>query len=104
MENKWTKGFILGGLIMATAAVAFGMSKEGKELTKKLKDDFKPMTKHLKENLGKLRDVTKEDFDELVTNLVDEYAKKKQIGDDSKNKIVKLLKSKWDEIKEEYVS
>ena len=78
----------IGGLLVSAAAAGFAMSKEGRECTKKLK-----------ENIGKLRDVTKDDFDELVATLVDEYAKKKEINDDSKKKVVKALKSKWDEIK-----
>lgn len=99
MENKYTKGLILGGLLIVAAAVAYGMSKEGRRLTKKIKDDFKPMAAHFKKNLGKLRDITKDDFDELVTNLVEEYAEKKDISNDSKKKIVNVLKSKWREIK-----
>jgi Holliday junction resolvase RusA-like endonuclease len=104
MGHKFTKGFILGGLLMAAATVVFAMSKEGRALTKKLKEDIKQLTTHLKENLGRLRDVTKEDFDELVTTLVDEYAAKKKISDDSKIKLVNILKSKWSEIKLEYAS
>lgn len=102
MENKFTNGLIFGGLLMVVTAVIFGMSKEGRQLTKKLKKDFNQMTMHAKENLGTLRDVTKEDFDELIITLVEEYGSKKKINDDSKKKIIKELKSKWEEIKEEY--
>jgi gas vesicle protein len=104
MENKFTKGLILGGVLMAAAVAIFATSKEGKELSKKLKEDVKQMSIHMKDNFGKLRDVSKEDFDELVTTLVDEYAKKKELGDESKKKIVNLLKSKWNEVKDGFAN
>jgi gas vesicle protein len=104
MENKFTKGLFLGGLLTAAAVVAFGMSKHGRECTKKIKEDLKPMAMNLKEKLEKLRDVAKEDFDELVAIIVEDYAKKKEIGNDSKMKIINALRSKWHEIKEEYAA
>lgn len=104
MENKFTKGLILGVLLAAAAVVGLAMSKEGRVCTKKLKEALNPMVKHLKENLDRLNDVTREDFDELVTSIVEEYAKKKEINNDSKKMLANALKSKWHEIKEEYIN
>lgn len=101
MDNKFTKGLILGGLITAAFVAGFGVSKEGRNLAKKLKKDLEPMAKRLKENLSKLHDVTKEDFDELVTKIVEEYAKRKEINSESKKTLVNALKSVWNDVKEE---
>lgn len=103
MENKFKKGLILGGLLIAATAIGYVMSsKEGQELSEELKEDFKPLAKNLKKNLHKLHDVTKEDFEGLVMTLVDEYAKKKELSGNAKNALVAALKVKWHEMEEEY--
>lgn len=96
------KGIIIGGLLATAAALGYAMSKEGRELTKELKEDLKPLVRRLKKNINKLQDVTKEELDGLVDSLVDEYAKKKEISDDSKRTLVQTLKSRWYDMDKEY--
>jgi gas vesicle protein len=103
MENKFRKGLILGGLLAVGAAVGFAMTKDGKKLTKELQKDLKPLAKHLKSNLHKMEDVTKDGFDQLVITLVDEYSRKKQLAGDAKDALITSLQSKWHEMEEAYI-
>lgn len=98
MENKFKKGLILGSVLAIGSAVGFALTKEGKELTKELQTDLKGLAKHLKKNLFHLEDVTKEHFDELVVSIVDEYAKKKKLAKETKQKLEAALQSMWQEM------
>lgn len=101
MENVFKKGLILGGLLAGLAAIGLAMTKEGQVLTEELQKDIKPLANHLKKNLHKLKDVTKEDFNDLVETIVDEYAKKNKTTDDVKKLLVSTLQKKWHEMEEE---
>lgn len=104
MENKFKKGVILGGILAVGAVVGFMMSKKGHELTEELQKDFKTLAKQLKKSLHQLEDVTKESFDELVTTVVEEYAKKKELASDAKKALIDALQAKWHEMEEEYLA
>ena len=106
MENRFKKGLILGGILAAVAgAVAgFAMTKEGQELTEELQKDLAVLAKHLRKNLHQLEDVTKEGFDQAVTTVVEEYAKKKDLAMETKDALIKALESKWHEMEAEYSS
>ncbi len=104
MENKFKKGLLLGGLLAAGAAVGFAMTKNGQELSEELKKDFETLSKHLKKNLGKLSDVTRESYDELVSTVVEEYAKKKELAVDAKKTLTAALRGSWSKMEEEYLA
>ena len=104
MENKFKKGLILGGLLAVGAAIGFAMTKEGQKLTEELQKDLKTLAKHLKKNLHQLEDVTKENFDELAANTVEEYAKKKELASEAKKSLITALQAKWHEMEEEYLA
>lgn len=104
MENKFKKGLILGGLLAVGAAIGFAMTKPGQELTEDLQKDLKTLAKHLKKGLHNLEDVTKESFDTLVTTVVEEYSKKKELADDAKKALVSALEEKWQEMEIEYLA
>lgn len=101
MENKFKKGLILGGLLAGLAAIGLAMTKEGQVLTEELQKDLKPLANHLKKNLHKLDDVTKDDFNNLVTTLVDEYAAKHKTTNDVKQILISTLQKKWHEMEAE---
>lgn len=104
MENKFKKGLILGGILAAVAAVGLVISKshEGEELTDELQKDLKNVAKNLKKNLGHLQDVTKENFDELVANVVEEYVKDKGLAHSAQKALVHALEARWNEMEQEY--
>lgn len=104
MENKFKKGLILGGILAAGAALVFSMTKEGQQLTEELQKDLKDLTKLLKKSLNKLEDITKESFDDLVTTVVIEYAKKKELAIDAQKKLINALQATWQEVEKEYQS
>ncbi|MEK7496424.1 MAG: hypothetical protein AAB657_00795 [Patescibacteria group bacterium] len=103
MENKFKKGLILGGLLAVGAVVGLMMSKSGEELTEELQKDFKVLSKHLKKNLSNLEDITKENFNDLVAEVVEKYTKKKELVGDAKKVLISALQNKWQEMEEEYL-
>ncbi len=104
MENTFKKGLILGGLLAVAAAIGFAMSKEGQQLSEDLQKDLKTLAKHVKKSLHKMEDITKEKFDDVVTAVVEEYEKKKELAIDAKKSLINALQSKWHEMEEEYLS
>ncbi len=103
MENKFKKGIVLGS-ILAVAGIAFGLSrtKKGQELTEDMQKDLKALAKKLKKRLAKLEDISKEKYEEAVKMVTEEYAKKKEMALDTKEKLMDALKEKWSEAEEEY--
>lgn len=104
MENKFKKGFILGGILAVIAAVGLTKTKEGQNLTDELQNDLKMLVKHLKKNLHKSEDITRESFEDLVSTVVEEYAKTKKLTIEAKDALINNLKSKWTEMEDEYMS
>lgn len=102
MDNKFKKGLILGGILAALATIGFAITKEGQQLTEELQKDVKALAKNLKKGLHSLQDITKEKFDELVTTVVDEYAEKKKMAGDAKQKLITALQAKWHDMEKEY--
>lgn len=102
MENKFKKGLILGGLLVAGVAFGFAVSKEGQELSEEAQKYLKTLAKKLKKNLHKLEDVTKESFDDLVTTIVDEYVKEKELANNIQKELVTALQAMWQEMEAEY--
>lgn len=104
MENKFKKGLILGGLLSIAAAVGIFMNKEGSTLSKDLQQNLKDLAKHLKKNLHQLEDITKESYDALVADVIEEFAMKKIIANDSKKSLTSSLQAMWKEMEIEYLT
>jgi hypothetical protein len=49
----------------------------------------------LQKKAGDLADVTKEKYEELVERMATEFAEKKELALDAKDKLIKQLKAKW---------
>ena len=75
MSHLFKKGLILGGLLAVGAAIGFAMSDDGQKLSEDVQKDLKTLAKQLKKRLHTLEDITKENFDELVSSVVEEFAK-----------------------------
>lgn len=103
MASKFKSGLLLGGLLAAGVAVGLSMNKEGAKLTKELQEDLKALTKNLKKNLDSVQEVSKENFNEVVTKVVDEHASKLKLASSAKKKIVTALQGMWQEVEEEAV-
>lgn len=98
MSHIFKKGLILGGLLAVGAAIGFAMTDEGQQFSEDVQKDLKTLAKQLKKRLHTLEDITKENFDELVTNVVDEFAKQKELTEDVKKTFIKSLKAMWHEM------
>lgn len=98
MANIFKKGLILGGLLAVGAAVGFAMSNEGQQLSEDVQKDLKMLTKQLKKRLHDLQDITEERYDELVSVVVDEFAKQHELAEEVKKTLTKALKSMWHEM------
>jgi D-serine dehydratase len=90
MKNKLKKGLIIGSLLAVGAAIGFATTK-----------DMKQIAKDLKKNLNKLQDVTKVEFDELVTKAVEKHAKKMDLTSDARQALMTALRASWREIEKE---
>jgi hypothetical protein len=104
MVNHFKKVFILGGLLVGAAVVGYAMSKEGQELTKKIKEDLEPLAKHMKKHCSRFREDAKEDFEELADTLVEAYAKKKKLSMEAKDAFISALKTKWQDVEREHLN
>lgn len=104
MKNVLKKGLLLGELLAVGAAVGFAKSGEGQQFTEELQKDLKTLAKHLKNDLHELEDVTKEAFDDLVTAVVENYAKDRRIANDTKKTLVAALRANWTKAEKAYLS
>ncbi|MEK7623995.1 MAG: hypothetical protein AAB408_05030 [Patescibacteria group bacterium] len=101
-NNLFKKGLILGGLLAAGAAVSLAMTKEGRKLTASVQKDLKMLTQNLKKNLANLKDVTQENFEAMVDEVVTEYAREKKLASEVQQTLRRTLKRRWQEMQEEY--
>lgn len=104
MDNKFKKGLLLGSILGAAALVSFSMTKKGEELSEDLQNGVKELTKKLKKQIAHFEDISKEKYEELVAAVTDEYATKKSLAVDAKDKLVNALKSAWAEMETAYRS
>jgi hypothetical protein len=71
------------------------MSKTGRALGKKIAEYADELYQELQKKAGDLADVTKEKYEELVERMATEFAEKKELALDAKDKLIKQLKAKW---------
>ncbi|TAN32762.1 hypothetical protein EPN28_04580 [Patescibacteria group bacterium] len=98
--GRFKKGLLLGGLVGA-ALVWLNLSPKGKEMRDKMKEHLENLFAQLKESIKKLEGPTREMYDALVERAVEEYAAKKELAIEWKNKLVKELKRKWEDVEDE---
>jgi gas vesicle protein len=101
MDNKFTKGLILGGLLTAGAWIGLRSTKKGKQLTDDLQKDLIEITKELRKKLADFQDITKENFNEVVKAVVEQYGATKKLATDSKEVLVEALEEKWQDVEED---
>lgn len=86
---------------MGAALVWLNLSPKGKEMRDKMKEHLENLFAQLKESIKKLEGPTREMYDALVERAVEEYAAKKELAIEWKNKLVKELKRKWEDVEDE---
>ncbi|MFH1789707.1 MAG: YtxH domain-containing protein [bacterium] len=98
--GKFKKGLVLGGAVGAFL-MWLNATPKGKELRAKLLEHSDALFAEIKESVKQLEGPTKEMYDALVERAVAEYASKKDMAVDMKNKLIKELKKRWESVEEE---
>ena len=98
--GKFKKGLILGSALGAFLTW-LNATPKGKELRAKMLVHTDALYNELKVSLSQLEGPTKEMYDALVERAVAEYADKKDMAVEMKNKLVKDLKKKWAQLEKE---
>ncbi len=98
--GKFNKGLLLGG-ILGAAITWLNVTPKGKEYRDKLLAHTDALYGQLKVSIQQLDGPTKEMYDALVERAVAEYADKKEVALDMKNKLIKELKKRWCELQKD---
>ncbi len=83
-------GFILGAAVGAIAAL-FLTTKTGKQLREELKNTILEMQKKVEEKASKIKNITKEKYEEIVNSVIDFYNKAKNFTEKEIELIKKIL-------------
>lgn len=102
MENRFKKGLLLGALLAGVAVAGLLRTQSGQELAEDLKEDAKKIGRKVKRHLADLEDVTRDKYDEIVEEVVEQYSKTKELAVDAKKQLIGALRKKWDEVEKEY--
>lgn len=92
----------MGGILAAGIAGGYMLSKRAPTLDEDLKEHYDAILKIIKRSLRKLKDVSKEDFTNLVIEVVSDYVDKKKLGMDDKDALIGALQAQWDALEAEY--
>jgi len=98
--GKFKNGLIIGGAIGAFLTW-LNVTPKGKELRSKILEHSDALYGQLKESIQQLDGPTKEMYDALVERAVAEYADKKDIAIEMKNRLIKELKRRWDDLQKD---
>ena len=102
MDKKLTTGLVIGG-ILGGGLVALLTCKKSRELGGKALDYAGDIFGELQKRAGEFGDLTAQKFNDLAEEAAEEYAKKKELALNVKDKIVEQLENKWNEYQAEHV-
>ncbi|MFA6474652.1 MAG: hypothetical protein WCV88_00440 [Patescibacteria group bacterium] len=100
MANKGSLvlGTTLGvGAVLAAgvAAYFFGQTKSGKLTAKKIKDTAIDLSKDISKRVHVIKKISQKKYDEIVEQVVDEYAAQKKVGTGTVKSLKRDLKTHW---------
>lgn len=98
--GKFKKGLILGGALGAFL-MWLNATPKGRELRAKLLEHTDALYSELKESIKQLEGPTREMYDALVERAVAEYATKRELAMEMKNRLVRDLKARWRRLEKE---
>ncbi|MDP3971212.1 MAG: hypothetical protein Q8P90_06020 [bacterium] len=99
---KVAAGTAVGALLAAGAATYFfTQTKQGKKAAVKIKQTASELSKDISHKVSKARDMSKKKYDEIVDQIVDEYAEKKKVAETTVTSLKKDLKSHWADVNKE---
>lgn len=95
---------LLAGAILGIAAGLFINSPKGKKMTKDVEKKMQALQKQLMKKLKDAKGMSKEKYEELVDDMMDYYAKTKQLAKDEMPQVREYLLKKWKEIEKQMKS
>lgn len=95
-------GTTLGAILAAgAAAYFFTQTKSGKTAAKKIKTTAVGLSREINQRLGKIKRVSQSKYNDIVEQVVDEYAAQKKVGKHTVTALKRDLKTHWREVKRE---
>jgi gas vesicle protein len=86
------------GAVLGVAAGLFLQSKKGKDMAKDLEKKTTALQTKITKELGKVTDMTKEKYEEVVDSIMDYYVKSKDIAKTEVPEIRAFLMKRWSHI------
>ena len=99
MIKKLFTGLLVGRVAGWLAGILLA-PRSGVETRQKISSSLSNLMDEISEQLSKLGKVTRQKYDEVVTNAVDNYSKTKKISEDEKEELISDLQDKYEKIKE----
>lgn len=95
-------GTTLGAVLAAGAATYFfTQTKVGKQAAKQIKTTAIGLSKEISRRLHSAQKVSQQKYDDIVEQVVDEYAAQKKVGKHTVVALKRDLKTHWKEVKRE---
>lgn len=95
-------GTTLGAVLAAgAAAYFFTQTKSGKQAAKQIKTAAINLSREINKRLQSAKQVSQKKYDEIVEEVVDEYAAQKKVGKHTVVALKRDLKTHWRDVKRE---
>lgn len=95
-------GTTLGAMLAAGAATYFfTQTKAGKQAAKQIKTTAIGLSKEISSRLHSAQKVSQKKYEDIVEQVVDEYAAQKKVGKHTVVALKRDLKTHWKEVKRE---
>jgi gas vesicle protein len=101
--NKFNKGLFLGGLLGA-GAMWLNTTENGRDLRKKFIEHVENVYKLLKDKIQQTesyQELSRQDFKELLNEIAEKYADRKNLSNMTKKIIVEVINKHWEGIEAE---
>ncbi len=100
-KHPFAVGAALGAVIATSAALFFTQTTAGKKMVKDAKKEATHLGKEVAKKAQKVKTLTKKKYDDIVDDVVKEYAAKKKLAEGEAKKVKTELKKKWTQVKKE---
>lgn len=99
-KSKFGKGLVAGALFGIAAGI-YMASKEGKQLTDKLKKSSTEIEKRIRAELKKQKSMTQKSYNDAIDTVLAYHLKTKKIAKTELPDLRKYLLAKWELVKDE---
>lgn len=92
---------VVAGLVAGVAAGLFLRSEKGQGMTEELKKKTKRFQRELRTKLREVKELSKEKYEEIIDDLVDQYAQTKVFAKNELKKLKEYLMDQWEDVREQ---